>query len=147
MNPITVRTYQDKHIPAAQVKRLYEHLGWWPERTLADIESMLGSSIAVGAWDEDRLVGFARAVSDGLFRAYIEDMGVHEDYRNRGLGREIVNRITAELGNIHVISLFCESGLVDFYKQAGYKPTRQVVMHKSHEAAKVTKREKNDERA
>ncbi|PQP86065.1 N-acetyltransferase [Paenibacillus sp. AR247] len=95
---------------------------------------MLGSSIAVGAWDEDRLVGFARAVSDGLFRAYIEDMGVQEDYRKRGLGREIVDRITAELENIHVVSLFCESGLVDFYQQTGYKPTRQVVMHKSHEA-------------
>ncbi|WP_152400666.1 GNAT family N-acetyltransferase [Paenibacillus cellulositrophicus] len=147
MSPITVRTYQEKNIPADQVKQLYDHLGWWPERTLADIESMLGSSIAVGAWDEDRLVGFARAVSDGLFRAYIEDMGVHEDYRKRGLGREIVDRITAELGDIHVVSLFCESGLVDFYQQTGYKPTRQVVMHKSHEAAKVTKGEKNDERA
>ncbi|WP_145136455.1 GNAT family N-acetyltransferase [Paenibacillus sp. Y412MC10] len=134
MRPITVRTYQEKNIPAAQVKQLYDNLGWWPERTLADIESMLGSSIAVGAWDEDRLVGFVRAVSDGLFRAYIEDMGVHEDYRNRGLGREIIDRITAELNNIHVVSLFCESGLVDFYQQTGYKPTRQVVMHKSHEA-------------
>lgn len=147
MRPITVRTYQEKNIPAAQVKQLYDNLGWWPERTLADIESMLGSSIAVGAWDEDRLVGFVRAVSDGLFRAYIEDMGVHADYRKRSLGREIIDRITAELKNIHVVSLFCESGLVDFYQQTSYKPTRQVVMHKSHEAAKVTKGEKNDERA
>lgn len=147
MSPITVRIYQEKNIPAAQLKQLYDHLGWWPERTLNDIESMLGSSIAVGAWDEDRLVGFTRAVSDGLFRAYIEDMGVHEDYRNRGLGREIIDRITAELKNIHVVSLFCESGLVDFYQQTGYKPTRQVVMHKRHEAAKVTEGEKNDERA
>ena len=48
---------------------------------------MLKNSIAIGVWEENELVGFARVVSDGVFRAYIEDVVVHESVRNKGIER------------------------------------------------------------
>lgn len=48
---------------------------------------MLKNSIAIGVWEENELVGFARVVSDGIFRAYIEDVVVHESVRNKGIER------------------------------------------------------------
>ena len=45
---------------------------------------MLKNSIAIGV-EENELVGFARVVSDGIFRAYIEDVVVHESVRNKGI--------------------------------------------------------------
>ena len=48
---------------------------------------MLKNSIAIGVWEENELIGFARVVSDGVFRAYIEDVVVHERVRNKGIER------------------------------------------------------------
>ena len=56
-----------------------------------DIEKMLKNSIAIGVWEENELVGFARVVSDGVFRAYIEDVVVHENVRNKGIGENAYN--------------------------------------------------------
>ena len=52
---------------------------------------MLKNSIAIGVWEENELVGFARVVSDGVFRAYIEDVVVHESVRNKGIGEDAYN--------------------------------------------------------
>ncbi len=51
------------------------------------LKKMLKNSIAIGVWEENELVGFARVVSDGVFRAYIEDVVVHESVRNKGIER------------------------------------------------------------
>ena len=37
------------------------------KRKEVDIEKMLKNSIAIGVWEENELVGFARVVSDGVF--------------------------------------------------------------------------------
>lgn len=44
---------------------------------------MLSKVQSVGAWKDDTLIGFARAVSDGKFRAYIEDIVIHSLFRKR----------------------------------------------------------------
>jgi ribosomal protein S18 acetylase RimI-like enzyme len=62
--------------------------------------------LAVGAWEDERLIGFARAVSDGVFRAYIEDVVVHENYRRSGIGQKLLSRLMNELSDIETVSLF-----------------------------------------
>ena len=52
---------------------------------------MLKNSKGIGVWEENELVGFARVVSDGVFRAYIEDVVVHESVRNKGIGENAYN--------------------------------------------------------
>lgn len=91
---------------------------------------MLDAFPAVGAWRGDRLVGFARSVSDGVLRAYIEDVVVAPDVRGLGVGRMLVAAIADQLQPIPVVSLFCDPRLVSFYEQAGFRPTRQVVLHR-----------------
>lgn len=44
-----------------------------------------------GAWKYDVLIGFAGAVSDGDFRAYIEDVVIHKEYQKSGIGTKIVS--------------------------------------------------------
>jgi hypothetical protein len=58
------------------------------ERTAERVSSVRGHSPAVGAWDGRDLVGFARAVSDGVLRAYAEDVVVSPGWcRPRVAGR------------------------------------------------------------
>jgi GNAT superfamily N-acetyltransferase len=124
-------TYVDKPIRAIQLMDLYKDAGWWPERTEQDIEEMLKSAIAIGIWDGDTLVGFARAVTDGRFRAYIEDVVVHSQYQKLGIGKKLVAKLIGKLSHIGVVSLFCEEHLIPFYQENGFKLSKsQFILHK-----------------
>jgi GNAT superfamily N-acetyltransferase len=67
--------------------------GRWRER--ADLERQLDSAWRmVGAYDvAGALVGFARAVSDGVIVAYIADVFVLEPHRGRGIAEAILTEL------------------------------------------------------
>src|SRR3954454_20190182 len=48
------------------------------------------ASRVVGVYDENRQVGFCRAVTDGVSFAYLADVYVLQEYRGRGLGERLV---------------------------------------------------------
>ncbi|MFD1738863.1 GNAT family N-acetyltransferase [Bacillus salitolerans] len=111
--------------------KLYNDVGWWEERQEQDIEDMLNKVQSVGAWQDDTLIGFARAVTDGKFRAYIEDVVIHSSYRKEGIGEKLVSKLLDELSHIDIISLFCEEYLIPFYEINSFKYSKtQLVMHR-----------------
>ncbi|RDU37810.1 GNAT family N-acetyltransferase [Neobacillus piezotolerans] len=127
---IQILTNSEKSIKAADVMRLYRDAGWWREREEGDIELMLASGPSVGAWDGEALIGFARAVADGKFRAYIEDVVIHSAYQRDGIGTQLVSRLLEILAHIDVISLFCEPHLIPFYEKNNFRHSKsQNVMH------------------
>jgi ribosomal protein S18 acetylase RimI-like enzyme len=87
----------------------------WKERKEKDLENMLKREVSVGAWKDNDLIGFARAVTDGNFRAYIEDVVILSQYQKLGIGNKLVSRLLEELSHIDIISLFCEEELIPFY--------------------------------
>ncbi|MGM0851063.1 MAG: GNAT family N-acetyltransferase [Bacillota bacterium] len=111
--------------------RLYNDVGWWEERVEQDIEEMLNKVQSVGAWKNDTLIGFARAVTDGKFRAYVEDVVIHSSYQREGIGIKLVSKLLDDLSHIDVISLFCEQHLIPFYEKNNLKYSKsQFVMHR-----------------
>lgn len=95
------------------------------------ILKMLKNSIAIGVWEENELVGFARVVSDGVFRAYIEDVVVHENVRNKGIGEKMLTILLREISHIDIVSLFCGEKLIKFYGEQQFQATKQIVMHRN----------------
>ncbi|MGV2487876.1 UNVERIFIED_CONTAM: GNAT family N-acetyltransferase, partial [Bacillus mycoides] len=114
-----------------KIKKLYDSVGWWPERKEVDIQKMLKNSIAIGVWEENELIGFARVVTDGVFRAYIEDVVVHESVRNKGIGEKMLTMLLREISHIDIVSLFCGEKLIKFYGEQQFKATKQIVMHRN----------------
>ncbi|MDQ0229101.1 GNAT family N-acetyltransferase [Metabacillus malikii] len=111
--------------------KLYQDAGWWAERSEQHIAEMLSNVPAVGAWKDDTLVGFARAVTDGKFRAYIEDVVIHRSYQGTGLGTKLVSTLLEELAHIDVVSLFCEEQYIPFYEKNRFKYSKShFVMHR-----------------
>ncbi len=134
--PIEIRTHQDRPIDPQGIRRLYDGESWWPEpaRDEPSISRMLAGGPAAGAWQQDELVGFVRAVTDGVFRAYIEDMVVAAGVRGQGVGARLLERLHQELAGIDVISLFCHRELDGFYEATGYTFTKQHVAHRRRDS-------------
>ncbi len=98
-------------------------------RSVEDIANVLREVTAAGAWYDDQLVGFARAVSDGRFHAYIDDVVVHPDYRRRGVASIIMDELLNVLADIETVSLFCAPEHVRLYERHGFTvhPGQQVL--------------------
>jgi len=127
---VEINSYDERVIPAKSVIRLYQDVGWWEDRKESEIEDILERTISVGAWIDDELVGFARAVTDGKFRAYVEDVVVHHQYRRKDIGTQIIKRLLHELEHIDIISLFCDETLIPFYESEGFRSSSsQYVLH------------------
>jgi GNAT superfamily N-acetyltransferase len=66
---------------------------WGRFRTRAQVEDQVRSAwrvVAVYEVDTGKMVGFARAFSDGVMSAYLADVFVSGEARGHGLGKELV---------------------------------------------------------
>lgn len=124
--------HSERRVAADQLRRLYDHVGWWPNRSLNDIADILDQGPAVGAWDGDRLIGFARAVHDTKFRAYVEDVLVHPGYHRHGVATRLLSRLLDELRDIETISLFCDPAIAGLYEAQGFRRLArpEAVLHR-----------------
>ena len=64
----------------------------------------------------------ARVISDGYSDAYIQDVVVLKDFRSRGVGRELVGRLTqfCVARKISWIGLVAEPGTQGLYEDLGF---------------------------
>ena len=78
-----------------QLAELYRSAGWMsPGDTPESLQKNLEGSYAwCTAWDGDILIGFMRAISDGVSDAYMLDLIVRPDYRKHGAGRQILHTL------------------------------------------------------
>jgi len=129
MSTVEIFLHQERPIDSQAVYSLYTCVGWWPERTEEQIAHVLRQDVAIGAWDADHLIGFARIVSDHCLHAYVEDMMVHPSYQRRGIGRLLMTRLLDALSPIETITLFCTSDLVPFYEERGFRvfPSQRIL--------------------
>lgn len=105
---------------------LFETTGWNDDyRVDADeLRDVINKSFYhLSAYDDDKLVGFGRMLSDGLLHAVIFDVIVHPEYRKRGVGTAIMADIVARCRQMKIrdIQLFCARNKVGFYEKCGFK--------------------------
>lgn len=67
---------------------------WAKCRSFDTVKRSVENSLCFGVYDDDdQLVGFARVVSDFAVFAYIMDVFILEEHRNRGLGKKLMDYI------------------------------------------------------
>jgi predicted GNAT family acetyltransferase len=82
--------------------------------------SFENSAVVAFAWDGDRIIGKARALSDGVCNAYVVDVWTHSDYRRRGVASRLMRLLAEQLDGQHIY-LFTDDAEA-FYHQLGYRP-------------------------
>ena len=111
----------------AQITALYRQAGWWGEDAPDDpglVERIVaGSHCFVIAGHNDAIVGMGRAVSDKASDAYLQDITVHESYRNQGLGSRIITMMVDRLqrDGIEWIGLIAEKKSYPLYEKLGFR--------------------------
>ena len=105
---------------------LFITTGWNSEYKLGpdDLERANRNSwLVISAYDENKLVGFGRVLTDFVMHAMIFDMIVLPDYQGQGIGALILARLVDRClaHGIRDIQLFCARGKRGFYEKNGFE--------------------------
>jgi len=104
------------------VRKFLAEVGW--QHRVTDPEQfrrmMEQTDRTVVAWDDSRIVGFARALCDGVSNGYISMVAVALDRRGQGIGRAVVERLIEDDPDITWV-LRAGRGSGEFWKKMGFK--------------------------
>ena len=114
-----------------QLQELFQLGAFWAkDRSIEDFSiAIANSEPVISVWDGERLIGFARATSDGIYRATIWDVVIHPDYRGAGLGRKLVETVLSHprmnrVERVYLMTTHQQS----FYERIGFECNSSTTM-------------------
>jgi GNAT superfamily N-acetyltransferase len=108
-----------------QLVDLFQQQWWTKGREKADVERLMAQAGPVFAFVDpvnEELVAFARAMTDGVYKAMIFDIIVKDSWRNTGLGRLLMETVMTDpaLARVKHRELYCLEDMVPFYEKWGF---------------------------
>lgn len=88
--------------------------------------ALLNSHTLVSAWDRDKLVGIANALTDGFLVVYYPHMLVHPKYQGKGIGKMMMEAFQEIYGDFHQQILVADGKAINFYEQCGFSKAGQT---------------------
>ncbi|MCH4327969.1 GNAT family N-acetyltransferase [Staphylococcus haemolyticus] len=99
----------------------YQSVGWLKHDKDKIRKIFENSTHVVFAIYDNKVIGFARALSDGVFNAAIYDLVVNKDFQNNQIGMYMLKHILKEIGSLSCIHLISTIDNLKFYQKAGFK--------------------------
>jgi predicted N-acetyltransferase YhbS len=92
------------------------------KRSAASLEQTFrNSQVALFAYDENRLIGAGRALTDKINWTVVFDVAVDPECQGKGLGKAIVEAL-ASISGARNVMLQSVPGKENFYARLGYRP-------------------------
>lgn len=96
-----------------------------PVDDLPRIASMIQhANLMITAWQAGRLVGVARSLTDFCFCCYLSDLAVDRDFQGTGIGRDLVRRTKAAIGDSTMLLLLSAPEAMEYYPKIGMEPVQ-----------------------
>ncbi len=73
------------------------------------------------AWDEEKLVGVARSLTDFEYCCYLSDLAVDVKYQKRGIGKRLIELTRSKLGGHAKIILLSAPKATAYYPHLGFE--------------------------
>lgn len=89
------------------------------------------ANLIITAWDGNKLVGIARALTDFSYCCYLSDLAVEKNYQRSGIGHDIVERLQGIIGDECVLVLLSAPESMEYYPKLGFeKPNNAFVINR-----------------
>ena len=96
---------------------------WAQDRTLKDLKKCLANSdVIISIWQGNQIVGFGRALTDGVYRGVLWDVVIDKEHQGKGYGKLIIKNLlnSKKLKNTKKIYLMTTNKKL-FYSQLDFK--------------------------
>ena len=128
-------SYRVDVVPTAgQVIELYDDAGLpRPTHDPQRIRTMFeNSDLIVTAWDEAKLVGVSRTITDWAWCSYLADLAVSPAYKRSGIGRKLIELTREKIGEESMTLLLSVPTAMDYYPKVGFvKEDRAFIIHRT----------------
>lgn len=85
------------------------------------------STLVISAWENERLIGAVRVLSDRMFRSIIYDLLVLPEFQNKGIGKELLKRCFEHFPNSEWLVQTTEK-ISSYYEKRGFKVNNDVFL-------------------
>jgi N-acetylglutamate synthase-like GNAT family acetyltransferase len=122
---------RQSEIDLYQLQELLNIAAFWAKgRSVEDLGIAIANSDPVlYVLDGEKLIGFARANSDGIYRATIWDVVIHPQYRGTGLGSKLVEKVLSHPRIRWVERVYLTTThQQEFYEKIGFQPNTSTTM-------------------
>ena len=79
------------------------------------------SNLIVTAWDNDKLVGISRSLTDYCYCCYLSDLAVRKDCQKSGIGKKLIEITKNEIGEQTALILLSAPIAMDYYPKVGFQ--------------------------
>lgn len=87
----------------------------------ARIQKMLDhADIILTAWDNGKLVGIARALTDFSYCCYLSDLAVDRGYQKHGIGKGLIDKLREIIGEEVTLILLSAATAMSYYPKVGF---------------------------
>lgn len=113
----------DQPLDPADVARVFDSSGIRrPTDDLERIGRMFSAPcLVISAWQDGRLVGVCRSLTDYSYCCYLSDLAVEKALQGRGIGRELIRRTQAIVGDEVSVILLSAPGAMSYYPAVGFQ--------------------------
>ena len=107
-----------------KLQKLLDHNAFWAKnRTINDLKKCIANSdVIVSLWVGNEIVGFGRALTDGIYRGVLWDLVIDQNHQGKGFGTLIVKQLLSskEVKNTKKLYLMTTNKKL-FYSQFNFK--------------------------
>ncbi|WP_251551605.1 GNAT family N-acetyltransferase [Neobacillus muris] len=117
-------TYQfNAGISAEQLSAVFDASGIRrPTDDLQRLQRMIDhADILLTAWEQEKLIGVARAITDYSYCCYLSDLAVDQDHQKKGIGKELVRLLQQEIGDEVTLVLLASPIAMEYYPNIGFE--------------------------